>query len=142
MLNHGRGYTSPPQVLIDQTFRNTASSSGQVPLVAEMTPTYLVEPNFYYTIKAEGFHFNRTLYTNQDFKALPTIAICSTSEIINNEDYVELVLPAQVINEFVLQITERSGEGLDVNRNLIMLLEIVELDDKHYSYVQSNRQRY
>jgi hypothetical protein len=142
MLNHGRGYTSPPQVVIDQTFRNPTSSSGQVPLVAEMTPTYLVEPNYYYTIKAEGFHFNRTLYTNQDNKGMPTIAICSTSEIINNEDYVELVLPAQVINDFTLQITERSGEGLDPNRNLIMLLEIVELDDIDRTYVESNRQRY
>jgi hypothetical protein len=73
---------------------------------------------------------------------MPTIAICSTSEIINNEDYVELVLPAQVINDFTLQITERSGEGLDPNRNLIMLLEIVELDDIDRTYVESNRQRY
>jgi hypothetical protein len=142
MLNHGRGYKSPPRVVIDQTFRNPTSTSGQVPLMAEMTPTYLVEPNYYYTIKAEGFHFNRTLYTNQDHKALPTIAICSTTEIINDEDYIELVLPAQVINDFTLQITERSGEGLDPNRNLIMLLEIVELDEKDSSYYESIRQRY
>jgi hypothetical protein len=107
-----------------------------------MTPTYLIEPNYYYTIKADGFQFNRSLYTNQDHKALPTIAVCSTRENINNEDYVELVLPAQVINDFTLQITDREGVGLDPNKNLNILMEIVELDDMDSSYVESMRQRY
>jgi hypothetical protein len=142
MLTHGRGYTSPPQVLTDQTFKIPTSIQGQDPLYAEMTPTYLIEPNYYYTIKADGFQFNRSLYTNQDHKALPTIAVCSTRENINNEDYVELVLPAQVINDFTLQITDREGVGLDPNKNLNILMEIVELDDMDSSYVESMRQRY
>jgi hypothetical protein len=104
--------------------------------------TYLINPNYYYTIKADGFHFNRTLYTNQDNKGLPTIAICSTSEVINDEDYIELVLPAQTINDLTLQITDKEGEGLDPNKNLIMLINIVELDDKDSSYYESKHQRY
>jgi hypothetical protein len=107
-----------------------------------MTPTYLIEPNYYYTIKADGFQFNRSLYTNLDWKGMPTIAVCSTNENINDEDYIELVLPAQVINDFTLQITDKEGNGLDPNKNLNILMEISELDKKDSSYVESNRQRY
>ena len=142
MLTHGRGYTLPPQVLTSQTFKIPTSIQGQDPLYAEMTPTYLIEPNYYYTIKADGFQFNRSLYTNLDWKGMPTIAVCSTNENINDEDYIELVLPAQVINDFTLQITDKEGNGLDPNKNLNILMEISELDKKDSSYVESNRQRY
>jgi hypothetical protein len=142
MLTHGRGYTSPPQVLTSQTFKIPTSIQGQDPLYAEMIPTYLIEPNYHYTIKADGFQFNRSLYTNLDWKGMPTIAVCSTNENINDEDYVELVLPAQVINDFTLQIVDKENNGLDPNRNLNILMEIVELDEKDSSYVESNRQRY
>jgi hypothetical protein len=142
MLTHGRGYTLPPRVLTDQTFKIPTSIQGQDPLYTEMIPTYLIEPNYHYTIKADGFHFNRTLYTNLDYKGMPTIGICSTNEIINDEDYIELVLPAQVINDFTLQITDKEGVGLSIYRDLNMLIEIVELDEVYSSYVESNRQRY
>jgi hypothetical protein len=142
MVTHGKGYSFPPLVLTDQTFKIPTSIQGQDPLYAEMIPTYLVEPNYHYTIKCDGFHFNRTLYTNQDNKGVPTIAISSTNENINDEDYVELVLPAQVINDFTLYITDKEGNGLDSNRNLKVLLAIEELDQKNSSYVENRRQRY
>ena len=142
MLNYGKGYTLPPRVLTDQTFKIPTSTQGQDPLYAEMTPTNLLQPNYYYTIKADGFSFNRTLYTNQDNKGMPTVAICSTSEIINNEDYIELVLQAQTINDLTLEVKERDGSGLAADQNLSILMEVAELDVKDSSYYQSKRQEY
>ena len=142
MLTHGRGYTSPPTVLTDQTFKIPTSIQGQDPLYADMTPAYLLSPNYYYTIKADGFQFNRSLYTNQDNKGVPTLAVCSTNENINDEDYVELVLPAQVINDFTLQIIDKEGNGLPQNCNLNMLMVVAELDHKDTSYYKSKHQRY
>jgi hypothetical protein len=107
-----------------------------------MTPTYLVEPNNYYTIKAEGFEFNRTLYTNSDNKGTPTLAVCSTNENVNNEDYVELVLPAQVINDFTLYIADRDGTGLDALKNMTLLLSIEEIEEKQTQFKDSRRQVY
>lgn len=141
MTNYGRGYTLPPRVLVSTDTR-IAGTSGVLPLEAEMTPTYLVEPNNYFTIKAEGFQFNRTLYTNTDNKGTPTLAVCSTNENVNNEDYVELVLPAQVINDFTLTIKDRDGSGIDVNKNMTLLLSIEEVDDKHTAFKESIRQQY
>lgn len=139
MLTNGRGYTKPPLVGIS-TATKTPSLNGDMPLTAEMTQSNLVEPNFVYTIKAEGFTFNRTLYTNTDNRGRPTIAITSPDEIINDEEYGELVLPAQVINDITLTITERGGEGLDPNRNLTMFLQIKELDENDTEYIDSKRQ--
>lgn len=141
MTNYGRGYTLPPRVLVG-TDTKIAGTSGVLPLEAEMTPTHLVEPNYVYTIKAEGFRFNRSLYTNSDNKGTPTIAICSPNEIVNNEEYSELILPAQVINDFNLTITERDGSGLNADRNLIILMEIEELDQMETSFHESKRQDY
>lgn len=141
MTNYGHSYTLPPRVLISTDTR-IAGTSGVLPLEAEMTPTHLVEPNYVYTIKAEGFRFNRSLYTNSDNKGTPTIAICSPNEIVNNEEYSELILPAQVINDFNLTITERDGSGLDAGRNLIILMEIEELDQMETSFHESKRQDY
>ena len=140
MLTHGRGYTLPPKPVIDSTFR--VANNGDLPLIAEITPTYLVEKNNYYTIKADGFQFNRTLYTNTDNKGVPTIAVCSTSENVNNEDYVDLVLPSQVINDFTLTITDRDGLGLEANKNMTLLLTIEELDESHTHFHNSKRQEY
>lgn len=140
LLSYGRGYTKPPIISIDTT--NRVASNGDVPATAEMTPTYLVEPNYVYTIKAEGFRFNRSLYTNSDNKGSPTIGICSPNEMVNNEEYSELILPAQVINDFTLTITERDGSGLDTNRNLIILMEIEELDQLDTTFHESKRQNY
>lgn len=140
MLTHGRGYTYPPKPIIATT--NRITNSGDLPLIAEIIPTYLVEKNNYYTIKADGFHFNRTLYTNTDNKGTPTIAVCSTSENVNNEDYITLVLPAQVINDFTLTITDRDGLGLETNKNMSLLLTIEELDESHSHFTNSNRQEY
>ena len=140
MLTHGRGYTAPPKPIIATT--NRVSNSGDLPLVCEITPTYLVEKNNYFTIKADGFQFNRTLYTNTDNKGVPTIAVCSTSEYINNEDYVDLVLPAQVINDFTLTISDRDGLGLEVDKNMTLLLTIEELDESHTHFSNSRRQEY
>jgi hypothetical protein len=140
MLTHGRGYTYPPKAVIATT--NRITNSGDLPLIAEITPTYLVEKNNYYTIKADGFQFNRTLYTNTDSKGIPTIAVCSTNENVNNEDYIELVLPAQVINDFTLHITDRDGLGIEVNKNMSLLLTIEELDEKHTNFNNSKRQEY
>jgi hypothetical protein len=105
-----------------------------------MIPTYLVSPNYYYTIKADGFHFNRTLYTNQDHKGTPTIAVCSTNENINDEDYIRLVLPSQVINDFTLTVVDKEGNGLDASQNLGILINITELDKKYSSFAESVRQ--
>lgn len=141
MTNYGRGYTLPPRVLIGTDTR-IAGTSGVLPLEAEMTPTYLVEPNNYFTIKAEGFEFNRTLYTNTDNKGTPTLAVCSTNENVNNEDYVELVLPAQVINDITLTIKDRDGSGVNVNKNMTLLLSIEEIDEKQTEFKESRRQLY
>jgi hypothetical protein len=141
MTSYGRGYTLPPRVLVGTDTR-IASANGTLPLEAEMTPTYLVEANNYYTIKAEGFEFNRTLYTNTDSKGTPTIAVCSTNENINNEDYVELVLSAQVINDITLYITDRDGSGLDALKNMTLLLSIEELEEKHSQFADMRRQQY
>ena len=140
LLTYGRGYTKPPILTIDTT--NRVVSSGDFPLIAEMTPSYLVEPNSYYTIKADGFQFNRTLYTNTDNKGTPTLAVCSTNENVNNEDYVELVLPAQVINDINLTIKDKDGLGVDVNKNMTLLLSIEEIDEKHTYFKESRRQEY
>ena len=140
MLTHGRGYTFPPKPIIDAT--NRVSNSGDLPLIADMTQTYNVEKNNYFTIKADGFDFNRSLYTNSDNKGLPTLAICSTNENVNNEEYTELVLPAQVINEITLTIHDKDSVGLDVNRNMIVLLTIEELNDEHTDFEPSKRQLY
>lgn len=142
MINHGGGYTLPPQVIIDKSTRTSTTTGDDIPLYAEMSPTNLLQPNYYYTIKADGFGFNRTLYTNQDNKGMPTIAICSTNEIINNEDYIELVLPAQVINELTLEIKERDGSGLGADQSLTTLIEIAELDDKDVWFNESRRREY
>ena len=141
MLTNGRGYTKPPLVGIS-TATKIPSLNGDMPLTAEMTQTSLVEPNLVYTIKAEGFTFNRTLYTNTDNRGRPTIAITSPDEMINDEEYAKLVLPAQVINDITLTITERSGEGLDANRDLSMFLQIEELDESDTAYIESRRQDY
>ena len=141
MTNYGRGYTLPPRVLVSTDTR-IVGTSGVLPLEAEMAPTYLVEPNNYFTIKAEGFEFNRTLYTNTDNKGTPTLAVCSTNENVNNEDYVELVLPAQVINELILTIKDKDGFGVDVNKNMTLLLSIEELDEKQTAFKESIRQIY
>jgi hypothetical protein len=141
MTSYGRGYTLPPRVIVGTETR-IASANGTLPLEAEMTPTYLVEPNNYYTIKAEGFEFNRTLYTNSDNKGTPTLAVCSTNENVNNEDYVELVLPAQVINDFTLYITDRDGAGVDVLKNMTLLLSIEEIEEKQTSFKDMRRQEY
>lgn len=138
MLTNGRGYSKPPIVSVSQA--NVSVSNGDMPLTADMTQSYLVEPNLVYTIKAEGFSFNRTLYTNTDNRGRPTIAITSPNEIINDEEYGELILPAQVINELTLTITERDGSGLDANRNLSMLLSIEELDEVDTEYIDSKRE--
>jgi hypothetical protein len=141
MTSYGRGYTLPPRVLVGTDTR-IAGTSGILPIEAEMTPTYLVEANNYYTIKAEGFEFNRTLYTNTDNKGTPTLAVCSTNENVNNEDYVELVLPAQVINDFTLYITDRDGAGLDALKNMTLLLSIEEIEEKQTQFKDSRRQVY
>ena len=140
LLSYGRGYTKPPTLTIDTT--NRVLSSGDFPATAEMTPSYLVEPNNYFTVKVEGFQFNRTLYTNSDNKGTPTLAVCSTNENVNNEDYVELVLPAQVINDFTLTVRDRDGSGIDVNKNMTLLLSIEELDEAHTHFKESVRQQY
>lgn len=140
LLTYGRGYTRPPIITIDST--NRVASNGDVPATAELSPTHLVEPNDLYTIKAEGFRFNRSLYTNSDNKGTPTIAICSPNEIVNNEEYSELTLPAQVINDFTLTITDRDGTGLEANHNLIILLSIEELDKNDTTFEHSKRQLY
>jgi hypothetical protein len=141
MTSYGRGYTLPPRVFVGTDTR-IASANGTLPIEAEMTPTYLVEPNNYYTIKAEGFEFNRTLYTNTDNKGTPTLAVCSTNENVNNEDYVELVLPAQVINDFTLTITDRDGAGLDALKNMTLLLSIEEIEEKQTQFKDMRRQLY
>jgi len=140
MLTHGRGYTVPPKPIIATT--NRITNSGDLPLIADMTQTFNVEKNNYFTIKADGFQFNRSLYTNSDNKGLPTLAICSTNENVNNEEYTELVLPAQVINDITLTINDKDSVGLDANRNMIILLTIEELDDEHTDFEQSKRQLY
>ena len=140
ITSNGRGYTSAPNAVISST--NRVVNGGDVPLLVETAPTSLVEPNKYYTIKADGFHFNRTLYTNTDNKGTPTIAVCSTSENVNNEDYIELVLPAQVINDFTLTITDRDGAGLEATKNMTLLLTIEELDEKQSHFHESKRQEY
>jgi hypothetical protein len=140
MLTHGRGYTLPPKPVIDSTYR--VANNGDLPLIAEMTQPYNVEKNNYYTIKAEGFHFSRTLYTNTDNKGTPTLAICSQNEDVNNENYTELILPAQVINDITLTITDRDGNGLDALKNMIMLLTIEELPHDETHFHDSKRQEY
>lgn len=140
MISNGREFTSPPTAVVSTT--NRVVAAGDVPLIAETAPSYLVEKNNYYTVKATGFHFHRTLYTNSDNKGSPTIAICSTNENVNNEEYTDLILPAQVINDITLTITDRDGAGLDAARNMIMLLAIEELDDDETGYQHSKRMLY
>ena len=140
MLTHGRGYNLPPKPIIATT--NRISNSGDLPLIAEITPSYLVDKSNYYTIKIDGVLYNRSLYTNTDNKGLPTLAICSTNEIINNEDYTELVIPAQVINDITLDIKDKDGLGVEATRNMIILIIIEELTDEHTDFEQSKRQLY
>lgn len=140
MLTHGRGYTLPPKPIIDTTYR--VANNGDLPLICETTQPYNVEKNNYYTIKADGFHFTRTLYTNTDNKGTPTLAICSQNEDVNNENYTELILPAQVINDITLTITDRDGNGLDALKNMIILLTIEELPHDETHFHDSKRQEY
>jgi hypothetical protein len=140
MISFGRGYTSPPLPVISTSSR--VVSGGDLPLVAETAPTSLIEPNNYYTIKADGFQFNRSLYANTDNKGLPTIAICSSSEFSNNEEYSELIIPAQVINDITLTIHDTNGLGLDVNRNLRLLMKIEEIEIEETEFLHSKRQDY
>lgn len=140
MLTHGRGYTLPPKPVIDSTFR--VANNGDLPLISETTQPYNVEKNNYYTIKADGFQFTRTLYTNTDNKGTPTLAICSQNEDVNNENYTELILPAQVINDITLTITDRDGNGLDALKNMIILLTIEELPHDETHFHDSKRQEY
>jgi hypothetical protein len=140
MLTHGYGYTLPPKPIISSTYR--VANNGDLPLIAEITQPYNVEKNNYYTIKADGFHFTRTLYTNTDNKGTPTLAICSQNEDVNNENYTELILPAQVINDFTLTITDKDGKGLDPLKNMVILLTIEELDHEETDFKDSKRQQY
>jgi hypothetical protein len=140
MLTHGYGYTLPPKPIINSTYR--VSNNGDLPLIAEITQPYNVEKNNYYTIKADGFHFSRTLYTNTDNIGSPTLSICSQNEDVNNENYTELILPAQVINQLTITITDRDGNGLDPLKNMTILLTIEELDHEDTEYKDSKRQLY
>lgn len=140
MLTHGRGYTLPPKPVIDSTFR--VANNGDLPLISEVCPSTQVEKNDYYTIKAEGFSFNRTLYTNTDNKGMPTLCVSSSAEDVNNEQYTQLILPAQVINDITLTIHDRDSNGLDVNRNLVLLLTIDELDEDAGHFHEAKRQMY
>jgi hypothetical protein len=140
MLTHGRGYNLPPKAVIDSTFR--VANNGDLPLITEITPSYLVDKSNYYTIKIDGVQYNRALYTNTDNKGLPTLAICSTNEIINNEDYTDLVIPAQVINDITLDIRDKDGLGVEATRNMIILIIIEELEDEHTDFEHSKRQLY
>jgi predicted nucleic acid-binding protein len=101
-----------------------------------------VDKSNYYTIKIDGVQYNRALYTNTDNKGLPTLAICSTNEIINNEDYTDLVIPAQVINDITLDIRDKDGLGVEATRNMIILIIIEELEDEHTDFEHSKRQLY
>ena len=140
ILTSGRGYTQPPVPVLSSTFK--VVNNGDMPLIAEMAPVNQLEGNNYYTVKADGFQFNRSLYRNSDNKGLPTIAICSTNEIVNNEEYSELILPAQVINDLTLTIHDRLGQGLEVEKNLQILIDIEELDDEDTAFYNSKRQDY
>jgi hypothetical protein len=140
ILTSGKGYTLPPTPVVAATFR--VANNGDLPLIAEMAPVNLLEGNSYYTIKADGFQFNRSLYSNSDNKGLPTIAICSTNEIVNNEEHSDLILPAQVINDITLTIHDRDSNGLDPLRNLAILIKIEELDDDNTEFKASKRQDY
>ena len=140
MLTHGYGYTLPPKPIISSAFR--VANNGDLPLISEITQPYNVEKNNYYTIKADGFQFTRTLYTNTDNKGAPTLAICSQNEDVNNENYTELILPAQVINDFTLTITDKDGKGLDSLKNMVILLTIEELDHEDTDFKDSKRQQY
>jgi hypothetical protein len=140
MLTHGYGYTLPPKPIISSAFR--IGNNGDLPLIAEITQPYNVEKNNYYTIKADGFQFTRTLYTNTDNKGTPTLAICSQNEDVNNENYTELILPAQVINDFTLTITDKDGKGLDALKNMVILLTIEELEHEETDFKDSKRQNY
>ena len=140
MLTHGYGYTLPPKPIISSAFR--VGNNGDLPLISEITQPYNVEKNNYYTIKADGFHFSRTLYTNTDNIGSPTLAICSQNEDVNNENYTELILPAQVINDFTLTITDKDGNGLDPLKNMVILLTIEELEHDETDFKDSKRQQY
>jgi hypothetical protein len=140
MLTHGRGYTAPPKPVISSTYR--VSNAGDLPLVSEITPTYLVEKSNYFTVKADGFEFNRSLYFNSDSKGFITLCICSTNEVINNEQYTDIILPAQTINEITIRIQDRDGLGLDANRSMSILLSIEELEESDTNFTDSRRQLY
>ena len=140
MLTHGYGYTLPPKPIISSTYR--VANDGDLPLIAEITQPYNVEKNNYYTIKADGFHFSRTLYTNTDNIGTPTLSICSQNEDVNNENYTELILPAQVINDLTIIIKDKDGNGLDPLKNMTMLLTIEELDHDETDFKDSKRQLY
>ena len=140
ITSNGSGYTSAPSAVISSASR--VVNGGDVPLLVETAPTNLVEANNYYTIKADGFQFNRSLYRNSDNKGLPTIAICSTSEFSNNEEYSELILPAQVINDITLTIEDLTGLGLDANRKLRLLIKIEEIEIEETEFLHSKRQDY
>lgn len=140
MLTHGSGYTLPPKPVIDTTYR--FDNYGDLPLISEITPSYIIDRSNYYTIKVDGVKYNGTQYTNTDNKALPTLAICSTNEIINNEEYTELILPSQVINELTLEIKDKDGLGINEDRNMVILIIIEELDKNVPYFINSKRQLY
>ena len=140
MLTHGRGYTLPPKPVIDNTYR--FDNTGDLPLISEIVPSYLLDKSNYYTIKVGGVKYNGSLYTNTDNKALPTLAICSTNEIINNEEYTELIIPAQVINEITLEIKDKDGLGIEDNRNMVLLITIEELGIDDADFKESKQQKY
>lgn len=140
MLTHGSGYTLPPKPVIDTTYR--FDNNGDLPLISEIIPSYIIDRSNYYTIKVGGVKYNGTQYSNTDNKALPTLAICSTNEIINNEEYTELIIPSQVINELTLEIKDKDGLGIAGDRNLVVLIIIEELDFDEVEYIDSKRQLY
>ena len=140
MLTHGSGYTLPPKPVIDTTYR--IDNSGDLPLIAEIAPSYVIDKSNYYTIKIDGVKYNETQYNNTDNKALPTLAICSTNEIINNEEYTDFTIPSQVINQIILEIKDRDGLGVNQDRNLQILIIIEELDVEDTNYINSKRQLY
>lgn len=140
MLTHGSGYTLPPKPVIDTTYR--FDNNGDLPLISEIIPSYIIDRSNYYTIKVGGVKYNGTQYTNTDNKALPTLAICSTNEIINNEEYTDFTIPSQVINELTLEIKDKDGLGINGDRNLVVLIIIEELDEDEVKYIESKRQLY
>lgn len=140
ILTHGKGYTQPPTPVVSPAFK--FGNDADLPLITTMAPTQELEGNRYFTIKMDGFKFTHSLYNNCDNKGLPTIAVCSTSENVNNEQYNDLFIPAQVVNEITLTIQDRSGSGLEAGKTLQILIDIEELGHKDTEFKPSKRQDY